>query len=103
MSRSGTPSPLRSPLISPARNVNDGSGVPNICGNVWLLYPFGANAIGAGLSGVVPSKNVIVPVGLVVPRLGWTVAVRLTFPPADVVAGFAVTLVVAAFCAGTTP
>ena len=66
-----------------------------------LARPFGTRAIGAPLKGVVPSRKVIVPVGLgmVFPplgaALGWTVAVSPTVEPTVIVPGLAVTVVVA--------
>jgi hypothetical protein len=59
--------------------VNDGSGVPKVCGTLALTKPFGARATGLLLKGAVPTRNVIVPVGLVL--AGWTVAVKPTLLP----------------------
>jgi hypothetical protein len=75
--------------------VNVGSGVPKVCGKVALAKPFGVKATGLPLNGVVPSRKVIVPVGLVVMLVGWTVAVSATVPPTVMVDGLAVTVVVA--------
>jgi hypothetical protein len=55
---------------------------------------------------VVPSRNVIVPVGLVVVLVGWTVAVSPTVPPTVMEEGVAVTVVVAVpvpLCPRQTP
>jgi hypothetical protein len=66
--------------------------------------PFGASAIGALLKEVLPSRNVILPVGLgmVFPALGallgWTVAASPTLEPKVIVAGLAVRVVVAPVC-----
>ncbi len=67
------------------------------------------SATGVLSNDVVPSRNVIVPVGLVmvfpVPEAasGWTVAVSSTAEPTVIVVGLAVTVVVAAFCPAAWP
>jgi hypothetical protein len=66
---------------------------------------FGASDSGVLSNGVLPSRKVIVPMGLgkawpgVRETLfGWTVAVRPTLAPAATEAGLAVTVVVALVC-----
>jgi hypothetical protein len=67
------------------------------------------SATGTPPDGVLPSRNVIVPVGLVngcagltEPVFAWTVAVSPTDPPALKAGGLAVTVVVALFCPSAT-
>lgn len=103
------PSPLRSPAIACGQNtvgvVSVVSGVPKTCTKVALVKVFGVRVIGMLSNGVLPSRNMMVPVGLVnacagltEPAFAWTVAASPTDPPTMTLAGLAITVVVAPFC-----